>query len=237
LSLDLEGNTDEALAYFEQAATAEPESEVFTATYHAARQPLDELSFPREKASSAQSQSHAPPTPLGITAEPIHPAISPLPQTELVLPAPVVGAAAQGPAGPHLRQASQALAGGSLVQGEELLCRAVRTASDNPQIPISAAVIALQHAQPQLAIELLQEGQRAFPRCAGIHQSLALAFYRIGNYEASQVAARQALSLDNTSPLTYFLLGSTAARLGSTDEAQRYLEQACRMDPRYGVTR
>lgn len=237
LSLDLDGDTDSALAYFKQAATIEPENEVFTASYNAALQPDEELSFPTELASAATTQNHAPPTPSGNAVNPVPPQISPLPKTEPAMPAPVVGAVAQGPAGPLLQQASKALSAGSLLEGEALLRQAASTASDNPQIPISAAVVALKHAQPQLAIELLQDALDAFPRCAGIHQSLALAFYRIGNYEASQVAARQALSLDNASPLTYFLLGSTAARMGSTDEAQCYLRQARSMDPRYRVSR
>ena len=61
---------------------------------------------------------------------------------------------------------------------------------------------------------------------------LGAAQYRLGNYNAAQVAIGQALSLDKSDALTYFLMGSTLARLGQNQAAERQFSEAARLDPR-----
>jgi tetratricopeptide (TPR) repeat protein len=76
---------------------------------------------------------------------------------------------------------------------------------------------------------------QGFPRSAHLYQALAVAYYRRGDYASSQVAAQQALSLDNSSALSYFLVGSALARLGRAEAAEVHLRQARRLDPRFGA--
>ncbi len=107
----------------------------------------------------------------------------------------------------------------------------------DPQIPISGAGLLLRHRQPQAAVSLLHEAAQRFPNTPGIHRMLGVGHYRLGDYEASQVALQQALSLDKSSALSYFLMGCTLAKLGQPEAAAAYFRQAHVLDPRYDVER
>ncbi len=115
--------------------------------------------------------------------------------------------------------------------------RAAPSTGDDPQVPIAAATAALRANEPETAVRVAEEAVRRFPKSAALYRVLAAAHYRRGDYAASQVAAQQALSLDNSSALSYFLVGSAMARLGQADAAEAHLRQARRLDPRYGQTR
>lgn len=106
---------------------------------------------------------------------------------------------------------------------------------NDPRIPISAAVSALQTNQPELAVELLDEAHERFADSAQILRILGTAHYRLGDFESSQVALQQALSLDKSSGLTYFLLGCTLAKLGQSDLAEEHFRQARTLDPKYAA--
>lgn len=121
---------------------------------------------------------------------------------------------------------------------------------NNPQIPISAAMAALRHNQPDLAVELLRPvavggvcGCHAPPPHQGSSASaqayriLGVAYYRLGDCPSSQVALQKALSLDKSSPLSYFLMGCTLAKLGRFESAEAHFRQAQAIDPRYAVRR
>ncbi|MEE8451370.1 MAG: tetratricopeptide repeat protein [Thermoguttaceae bacterium] len=105
----------------------------------------------------------------------------------------------------------------------------------NPQIPISAATAALRSNQPALALELLTVARRQFPNSAAIHRILGVAHYRLGNYESSQVALQQALSLDNSAAVSYFLMGCTQAKLGQPESADANFRRARAIDPTYSA--
>lgn len=107
----------------------------------------------------------------------------------------------------------------------------------DPQIPISAAVSALEHNQPDVAVSLLEPSREVFADSAAIRRILATAYYRLGDYQSSQVALQQALSLDNSSALSYFLMGSTMVKLGQPAVAERHFRQARALDPRYAPRR
>jgi len=109
------------------------------------------------------------------------------------------------------------------------------TLADNPndpQILIFAAVSALRSNQPDLAVKLIEEQLSSFPKSATLRQALATAYYRLGNYSATQVVLQQALSLDNSNGLSYFLMGCTLAKLEKFDDAKEYFSRAKAIDPR-----
>ena len=114
---------------------------------------------------------------------------------------------------------------------------AITTNPDDPQIPISAAVSALRHNEPDLAVTLLEPSLSAFSDSAPLRRILATAYYRLGDYRSSQVALQQALSLDKSSALSYFLMGCTMVKLGETTAAEGYFRQARRLNPKYAVRR
>jgi tetratricopeptide (TPR) repeat protein len=112
---------------------------------------------------------------------------------------------------------------------------AVAANPHDPQIPISAAVAALQCNEPDVAIALVTRAIRRFPQMAAFYRILATAHYRRGEYAASQTALAQALSLDKSSALSYFLMGCTLTKLGQTAAAAEHFRRAERIDPSFAV--
>jgi tetratricopeptide (TPR) repeat protein len=114
---------------------------------------------------------------------------------------------------------------------------AVSGEPNDPQLPLAAAAAALRHNQPELAIELLQPAEKQLPNSAAIQRTLAVAYYRLGDYASSQVALQQALSLDKSSALAYFLMGCTLTKRGQPESAEAHFRQAQSLDPRYQLRR
>jgi tetratricopeptide (TPR) repeat protein len=96
---------------------------------------------------------------------------------------------------------------------------------------VAQAAQALRSNQPELAIRIANDGIRRYDDYAGLYRTLGTAHYRQGDYRAAQVALRQAVSLDKSHPLSYFLLSATLKKLGEEDEARRCLAQAESLDP------
>jgi len=218
--LDYASRQQEALACYEQAARLDPANEVYAVSYHAAREAL-----------------------LGRSASPI-----------LTTAPRAIGASNQtatvGSAGRSSACNCEGFAEGDEVAGlmdraddalrtaqPELALALMREAAarrpDDPQIVIRGATAALRYDHPDLAIELLEPAAARFAHVAAVHCTLAVARYRVGDYRASQVALRQALSLDKSSALTYFLMGCTLRKLGQLEQAEAHFRQAAMLDPRY----
>ncbi|MBI3467379.1 MAG: tetratricopeptide repeat protein [Planctomycetes bacterium] len=106
-------------------------------------------------------------------------------------------------------------------------------AETTPDEAIAQAVAALGKGQPTQAAEICQAALREHADCPALYRILGVAEYRQSNYAASQSALWQALSLDNSSGLSYFLMGCTLARLGQQAAADRHLAQARALDSRF----
>ena len=98
-------------------------------------------------------------------------------------------------------------------------------------MPISATVAALEANQPEAAASIARLGIAFHPSCAGLHRTLGAALYRSGKYPSSQVALQQALSLDNSSALSYFLMGCVSEKLGDAEAAESHFARASELDP------
>jgi tetratricopeptide (TPR) repeat protein len=138
---------------------------------------------------------------------------------------------------PLLSKAEASLGKGATQEAVAALRQAIAAQPRDPQIPVAAAVILLRSNQPDPAADLLSEASRAFPDCAAVHRTLGVARYRQGDYKSSQTALQQALSLDKSSALSYFLMGCTLAKLGQSEAAQTHFRQAQQIDPKYAVPR
>jgi tetratricopeptide (TPR) repeat protein len=134
-----------------------------------------------------------------------------------------------------LRRGTAALAAGAPDGASRFLRRAIENKDSQEEIAQSAAVAALRNDQPALSAELAEAGLQRFPKSAALYRVLGAAQYRRGEWVAAQVALQQALSLDNTQALSYFLMGSTLTKLGRSEEAQSYYRQARQLDARYAV--
>jgi tetratricopeptide (TPR) repeat protein len=262
LLLDTGGEHAAALARYERAATLAPDNEVYAVNYRIAREPGQaegQRRLAAATASSAQSvapDQAAPPAELRPSPADAKSIVAPAPADSRRAPAkggalavsasstsPSAGYAGcsdraeQGPAAPQLQKGCAALADGSPDKARDYFRQAAAVDPDNPQVLIFAGTAALGANQPRLAVDLLAPAANRFAGSAALHRILGAAYYRLGDYQSSQLALRQALSLDKSHALSYFLMGCTMAKLGQVDQANAYLQQAQAIDPKYAVAR
>lgn len=100
---------------------------------------------------------------------------------------------------------------------------------------VRLAVDALQSNQPDVALDLLRDALAQFPDSAVLWRTLGAAHHQKGEFQSAQSALRQALSLDNSSPLAYFLLGQSLRSQGQQEQAKRYFQAAADLDGRYAM--
>lgn len=106
---------------------------------------------------------------------------------------------------------------------------------NDPQAAVSLAVDALQSNQPDVALGVLRPALVQFPESAALWRTLGVAHHQQGDFQSAQSALRQALSLDNSSPLAYFLLGQSLQSLGQYEQAERHFQAAADLDGRYAM--
>jgi predicted Zn-dependent protease len=205
--LDAQDQGEAALGHYQRAAELAPHDQAYAASYR----------------SALASSRRGPPPGTAVRAS----------HADAATPIPALPPQARL----WLDEADRALAARAIDQARQSIQRAIAADPRNPQARLSASVLALRHDELELAIELARTGCAAFPDSAALHRVLGAAHYRLGDLAASQVALTQALYLDNADPLSYFLLGSTLARLGQADSAEWHYRQARRLDPRYARVR
>jgi tetratricopeptide (TPR) repeat protein len=242
LVLDAQGNTSDALAYYERATKMAPQSGPLAAANRTAREAArDEIRFSKTAAAQIPASFDARADeclPTGYSA-----GVAPLPPGSRAGSAGVAesadsdGVAASSPVVDLLRKGQEALAEETPAAALTYFHQAADIQPDNPQIPISAAASALRANRPEVAVELLTPAAKQYPGSAAVHRMLGAAYYRAGEYKSSQVALQQALSLDKSSALSYLLLGWTLAKLGQNEAAEAHFRQARVLDPRYKVVR
>jgi tetratricopeptide (TPR) repeat protein len=130
-----------------------------------------------------------------------------------------------------LGEASAALEVGDVPTARHCMQQALTAEPENRQLAVAASVLTLRYNQPDLALDLAQSALSRFDDDAPLLRVIGLAHYRRGDFESSQLALQQALSLDNGHPLTYFLLGHTLQKLGDTAAAEQYFVQSRRANP------
>ena len=206
LLLDASGQSSVAMAHYERAAQLEPENELYAAS-------ANRSSPPDSAAASSDGGDLAFCTTSADRAD----------RTDSVngvvakrLPAP--------PCKPHHGRDAHAT---------DVHAADAATKPDDRQSPVPAAVAALRANRPAVAIELLTTGENPPSGSPQVYCILGTAYYRQGDYQSSEVALRQALSLDNSNPLAYFLMGCTLAKLGQLESAEAHFNQARARNPKY----
>ncbi len=108
---------------------------------------------------------------------------------------------------------------------------------DNLQIPLVVGKYLLQRGSTSGLQLPLQSAIRRFPEQASLYRLLGAVEASENDYESSQVALQQALSLDKSNALAYFLMGRTLSELGREDEAKQHFAVATQLDPRFAQRR
>ncbi len=262
LAIDSVGRSDEALVYYQRAVSFAPDNEAYRAGYLAAR---EAASRRRPKTPNAIADLTAALTPAAIADETAvraagHAVVEagraeakrPAQAAAVSQPASSAGRGAMNAdfadpvsnddgggrsAEDLIGQGRIALSEGNPNAAAELFRRAILRSPNEPRVILAAATAALRYEQPELAVQLLKAAAARFAEHAAIHQTLGLAYYRLGDYPAAQDALSKALSLDKSKALSYFLMGCTLAKTGRTDAAEHYLRQAEAIDPRWTTRR
>ncbi len=238
MTMEAQGNTMDALSYYERATKMDPQNEAFAAAYQTARETIGGGLQKSQAVNIGNSQpaDNSLVEAVGYAA-PLPDATGRTNSTGNINSTEFAGIAENDPAVEPLRKGLAALAEGSSPAALDSFRQAAATNPNNPQILIAAAGAVLRANRPDLAIELLTPGAKQFPNSAAIYRMLGAAHYRLGDFKSSQVALQQALSLDKSSALSYLLMGCTLAKLGQNETAEAHFRQARVLDSRYKAVR
>jgi tetratricopeptide (TPR) repeat protein len=124
-----------------------------------------------------------------------------------------------------------ALAAGKIDEAMACFRDAAAQNPNDPQIPIASAVAALRQNQPDVAIQLAEDALQRFPSSGPLLRLMGAAYYRKGDPESSELVLRQALSLDKSDALAYFLMSCTLTKLGQEEAAATHLRRARQLCP------
>lgn len=230
LLLDAEDKPAEALPYFEQASQAAPDNPEYRLSRQATAERL-------KRGASNESVADGDSIQLATDLEPAQATADASPPSSSRRNAGPPEAEAQATSEPWLERVDAALVADQRESAHALVRKARRDAPHDESVPLSAAILALKRDELELAVEFAQDGITSFPESAGLHRTLGTAQYRLGDFKSAKQSLQQAVALDKSHPLSYFLLGSTLTKLGQSEAAEAYFRQAQRLDPRYAARR
>lgn len=241
---DAQGRVVESRAALRRAVELEPDHPVYQASYQAivvGDETRQQRSVPPQVLDHGGNAGVAP---LTFAATPGSTALC----TSVALPAaPPKGSALQGSVSEHLRGNLPHAARQWLDRAEHhfLAARpheaaaALRQAAlhdpSNRHIALAAAVMAIRHNQPRLAVERIEALPPHLAQSVPLQLALGTAWYRLGDDARAEAAFRRAIDLDNTHPLSYFLLGCTLKRRGAAKDAEAAWAQAARLDVHFAM--
>jgi Tfp pilus assembly protein PilF len=135
-----------------------------------------------------------------------------------------------------LRKAAESIAVGNAAAARRLVDEAGQCEPQNPHIRHSAALAALSANQNDLAAELLMDPEYPISS-ASSYRLLGVAHYRRSDFTAAKTALGQAIVLDNSDALAYFLMGHTLRRMGDEQAADEHFERSRQLDPTLAPSR
>jgi tetratricopeptide (TPR) repeat protein len=153
--------------------------------------------------------------------------------------AALVDAAAARPSDPMVRLAQGVLAlrGGDVMTSARHFdeCATLWPAGERPAAWYHYAGLACAlRGDLDRASMLLEEGVRAYPRAAALHNNLAVVLERRGKYDEAMTAADRAVSEDATQAAAHKNAGDLHYRAGRYDDALEHYMRAVRSDPNLG---
>lgn len=240
LAFDALGDTTTALAHYERAHALAPGDERFATSLNLARQfaaggvpPVAPASFTPPTNAAGVADGNDASANAGYPAPPAAGHSS----RRHAARGSTSSRSEQEAADERLDHAKAALMDEDAAGALACLREACASAPHDPQLLIAAATLALRHGQPGIASSLLEEASPSFSHHARVQLTRGLALYRRGDYQGARQVLERAVSLDNTNALSYFLLGSSLAKLGQEDAAEWHYQRAQELDPQYTTRR
>ncbi len=104
--------------------------------------------------------------------------------------------------------------------------------SDKDTLLLTQAVELIRTGQPDKGLQLLTMST-GLERSARFYRVYGMAQFETGDAQGAATSLSKSLSLDDTSALSYFLMGASLSQLGHAAEAEGHFQQAARLDPRF----
>jgi Tfp pilus assembly protein PilF len=130
-----------------------------------------------------------------------------------------------------LEIAAGALASGQWEAARDQLQGYIQDEQTDRVAAVSAAVLPLRHAQPEMAFEVAMAVLYRFGPSGELMRVIGTVHYRLGDYQKAQTAFQESLSLDSANPLTYLLMSFTLEKLGDQQAADQFFQRGCQLDP------
>ncbi len=217
LLLESTGRSELARTHFERAAAIDPDDPLFALS-----------AFQNEGAARKAAT-------IALTAANVALATSPTPEAAA---ARAVIAAAQSPEGQAaIREALILLEKGEEDGALSAMQLACEQESLNTALPLAASVFLLRSEKADAAIVLLEAAAERQPKASTILRGLGAAYLQAGDFQAAQVVLQQAISLDSSDALAYFLVGQALQLQGRHADARAMMRAAVQLDPRFGQQR
>jgi tetratricopeptide (TPR) repeat protein len=107
----------------------------------------------------------------------------------------------------------------------------------DPQAAVAANNLAWAYADSganlDVALQLAQTAKAKLPNNADVSDTLGWIYYKKGLASLAITAFKDGVTQDRSNPLIHYHLGLAYAKNGNRPEAQRSLEQALKLDPRF----
>ncbi len=133
--------------------------------------------------------------------------------------------------GALLVRARARIAQGNTQQAEALLQEVLELEPDS--LPALTSLLALQNAQgkTQQTLERISKLTRQYPRKAGLHFLLGVAYFSLHDLKEAEDSVTHAISLDERTPAAYTLLASIDLAHGAVEKAKQHLRKAIEVNP------
>ena len=224
VALAAQGDEPAARTAFAQAAAAEPGNELYALSHQHSQQ---SVAKPVPTTSEASTRlSSAPPVTSRRKVQVVSDRTSASGGAEQFVSAAHGSAAAR-----LLHKAAAALETQELDQAQQALEKAMQLEPDNADIPLQAALAAVQCGQPELALRLVNPAVTRHPRSLALRRLQGLILYRQGEYASARAALETAISIERGDALSYFILGHTLERLDQPEAAAEQFARAAQLDP------
>jgi Flp pilus assembly protein TadD len=89
----------------------------------------------------------------------------------------------------------------------------------------------LRRGQPAQATVPLEKARRRAPDKASIRETLGIAYFRLGRYDAAEAEFRAVLDLSPVNDYAHYALGRCLEKLGRVIEANGHYKLACSLRP------
>ena len=145
----------------------------------------------------------------------------------------VAGAKLPAEVKPLAEQAKQAFEREKFTDSEKLYDKALQVAPNNVYLLSNRAVVQFRMGKFKQSEESFKKALSVAPEDAFCWATLGIVYYSEEKFDEAVTALTKSLAINNKNPTAHNYLGITAAQKGWIEAAQKELETAIQLDPKY----